>query len=153
MGTPAFMPPEQAVGATGELDERCDVFALGAVRVFSSRAGLLIPARPSPRCCGRRTPAAWATRLPGSTRAARTSTWSPWRGVAWLAKGPSRPCGVVAEALASINARCGRGYATRKSSAQAQTKAEEIKRRASKKQEEHGRSNRHQVTLAQRGGC
>jgi tetratricopeptide (TPR) repeat protein/tRNA A-37 threonylcarbamoyl transferase component Bud32 len=31
LGTPAFMPPEQARGQTSHLDERADVFALGAV--------------------------------------------------------------------------------------------------------------------------
>jgi len=31
MGTPAYMPPEQALGHVGELDERSDVFALGAI--------------------------------------------------------------------------------------------------------------------------
>src|SRR5262249_50823079 len=31
LGTPAFMPPEQACGQTGLLDERADVFALGGV--------------------------------------------------------------------------------------------------------------------------
>jgi tetratricopeptide (TPR) repeat protein len=31
MGTPAFMPPEQALGAIDQLDERCDVFGLGAI--------------------------------------------------------------------------------------------------------------------------
>jgi len=31
MGTPAFMPPEQALGQIEELDERADVFALGAI--------------------------------------------------------------------------------------------------------------------------
>jgi serine/threonine protein kinase/cytochrome c-type biogenesis protein CcmH/NrfG len=31
LGTPAFMPPEQAIGAVDQIDERSDVFALGAV--------------------------------------------------------------------------------------------------------------------------
>ena len=31
LGTPAFMPPEQAVGAVGKVDERSDVFGLGAI--------------------------------------------------------------------------------------------------------------------------
>jgi serine/threonine-protein kinase len=31
MGTPAYMPPEQALGETELLDERADVFALGAI--------------------------------------------------------------------------------------------------------------------------
>ena len=31
MGTPAYMPPEQALGEIDRLDERCDVFGLGAI--------------------------------------------------------------------------------------------------------------------------
>ena len=31
MGTPAFMPPEQALGQTDRVERRSDVFALGAV--------------------------------------------------------------------------------------------------------------------------
>jgi tetratricopeptide (TPR) repeat protein len=31
LGTPAFMPPEQAIGAVGKVDERSDVFGLGGI--------------------------------------------------------------------------------------------------------------------------
>jgi tetratricopeptide (TPR) repeat protein len=31
LGTPAYMPPEQAAGQIDKLDERCDVFGLGAI--------------------------------------------------------------------------------------------------------------------------
>ena len=31
MGTPAFMAPEQARGEIDRLDQRCDVFGLGAI--------------------------------------------------------------------------------------------------------------------------
>jgi len=33
MGTPAYMPPEQALGEVDRLDERCDVFGLGSILV------------------------------------------------------------------------------------------------------------------------
>jgi serine/threonine protein kinase len=33
LGTPAFMPPEQAAGAVGKVDRRSDVFGLGAILV------------------------------------------------------------------------------------------------------------------------
>src|SRR5437763_12315976 len=31
MGTPAYMPPEQAIGAVDQVDARSDVFGLGAI--------------------------------------------------------------------------------------------------------------------------
>ena len=31
LGTPAYMPPEQAAGRTHDVDERCDIYSLGAI--------------------------------------------------------------------------------------------------------------------------
>ncbi|MRG96289.1 serine/threonine-protein kinase [Polyangium spumosum] len=41
MGTPAFMPPEQALGHTAEIDARTDLWALGAV-MFHALSGKLV---------------------------------------------------------------------------------------------------------------
>ena len=40
LGTPGFMAPEQAMGMTGELDHRADVFALGAI-AYNAITGVL----------------------------------------------------------------------------------------------------------------
>ena len=44
LGTPSYMSPEQARGEVGDLDERCDVFALGAIM-----AEVLTGSRPDTR--------------------------------------------------------------------------------------------------------
>ncbi|MHC4974430.1 MAG: tetratricopeptide repeat protein [Planctomycetota bacterium] len=45
MGTPAYMPPEQALGQVEELDERADVFSLGAIlcRILTGAAPYVGP--------------------------------------------------------------------------------------------------------------
>ena len=48
MGTPGFMAPEQARGEVEQVDERADVFALGAILRFLLDAGPSLAAAPRP---------------------------------------------------------------------------------------------------------
>ena len=72
MGTPSYMSPEQARGQIDQIDERADVFALGAILCEESSP----PSRRSPAGPRRRSSARRPT-VPRPT---------PWRG--WRAAGP-----------------------------------------------------------------
>ena len=55
LGTPAFMPPEQAVGAVGKINEQSDVFGLGAVLAVILTGRPPFMARPGRRRSSGRT--------------------------------------------------------------------------------------------------
>lgn len=152
MGTPAFMPPEQAVGATGELDERCDVFALGAI------LGVLLTGRPpySGASAYEVLRAAAAGDLGDAF--ARLDACGADVDLVALARRCLAPrkedrpahAGVVAEALASYQRQVRERLRDAEiERAQAQTKAEEeIKRRAVEEAKTREERRRRRVTLA-----
>ena len=79
MGTPAYMPPEQANGHVDFMDERSDVFALGGRALRDPHRGPSLswlggrkPSRPRP---GR----SWNRARLGSTAAGQIQSWSSWR--------------------------------------------------------------------------
>ena len=53
-GTPAYMAPEQAWGRDDEIDERTDVFGIGALLYEMLTLRSPFAGRPSPRCSRRR---------------------------------------------------------------------------------------------------
>jgi eukaryotic-like serine/threonine-protein kinase len=75
LGTPAFMPPEQARGQTGHLDERADVFALGGYSAPSSRASRLTAATTAPPYSCERPRGMLPTPGPDWSGAVWTRTW------------------------------------------------------------------------------
>jgi serine/threonine protein kinase len=77
LGTPAFMPPEQAIGAVDRIDARSDVFSLGGIlcAVLTGRP----PAMPT--ALAPAVFASWPTSDPTGPLAAATTTVSPGAGL------------------------------------------------------------------------
>jgi serine/threonine-protein kinase len=75
LGTPAYMPPEQAIGAVDQIDARSDVFGLGNRSRSRQSAGALLPAA----CRG-------------------TARWTTWAGASCplLTPDPSSPASLRA---------------------------------------------------------
>ena len=75
VGTPAFIPPEQAVGDIAKVNERSDVFGLGALLAVILTGKPPMWVRLSTWCVSRPFRETWTIALPAWRRAGRNRNW------------------------------------------------------------------------------
>jgi serine/threonine protein kinase len=89
VGTLAYMPPEQALGRVAELDERADVFGLGAILCEILTGRPPYAAGEASRLTSRPPARTWPTPSPGWTAAAPTPNSYGWPRPAWRRTAPT----------------------------------------------------------------
>jgi serine/threonine protein kinase len=83
LGTPAYMAPEQARGEITQLDERSDVFGLGAILCEMLTGQPPFVGRNSKEVLHSAQQGDTTVALAAWSRAAPTASWCSWRGAAW----------------------------------------------------------------------